>query len=686
MKETSNGGKEEEEEDEGEGGGFLRRRISRREGESELSIVPPSFKKFLQQSECILVGQKLMHPSRLFFKLAEDLPPFLFEVPRVYGSDVDGMLRAIGVKDQPSDGDYAHFLQNLAEELGDSSELSVNELQGVIKVFDLLLGSPSLSGDFSSLSLFLPDSQCKLRPLRLCVVCDQPWLRQKVRENSVFFVHGLVSDFLVSSLQVPNLSDIVEEELVDEEGQVVNPTVALQQADSSLSQALTNKLHNPSLREAISYLLASSTKERLKEGSLSNQRQGEELDEQLRRMEVAVLHSLRTNVYMPLGSQSSRQRVKRKNITASTEGSPFFVSKSETYQGQSVLYLNGALLHSEVSPEALLSLALVYHFGLDASAMYPLSHLLERDAFSDSERIFSIFSSGQDITRYEESKRGRLGYPLQAKDQLSVELNPSKSFTAGEIVAIEKELPYVIEGGEGRLLEREEDEEGEGGGELSLFYAMVREVEDTSPLGVSSLRVQVSASEVRSMLSVDVFSFKSSDRREKEEKKGRGDYDSVSLIGRRREEEEEGGERKKDGEVSTSKTEKGSLSVDDVVSSISNVLRRHQINVLDTNQEELVAEVLRLRQEKEQVEVRMAELRTKASKAQDFLASLEDGFECSICFSNPIDRVLIPCGHQLCSSCDRGLRRRECPFCRVDITGSVPFIVPSFSIEEEEGV
>ena len=35
---------------------------------------------------CVPVGNRLVKASRLYFRLAEDLSPFMFEVPRVFGA------------------------------------------------------------------------------------------------------------------------------------------------------------------------------------------------------------------------------------------------------------------------------------------------------------------------------------------------------------------------------------------------------------------------------------------------------------------------------------------------------------------------------------------------------------------------------------------------------------------------
>ena len=49
-------------------------------------------------------------------------------------------------------------------------------------------------------------------------------------------------------------------------------------------------------------------------------------------------------------------------------------------------------------------------------------------------------------------------------------------------------------------------------------------------------------------------------------------------------------------------------------------------------------------------------------------ASVDNDSECCVCFANPIDTCIEPCGHScLCASCANRLRPWRCPLCRADI-------------------
>lgn len=63
--------------------------------------IQPSIQQSLKCLNVIPVKQILVKPSRVFFRLAEDLSPFMHELPRVFGSH-EIFLKNIGVKECPS--------------------------------------------------------------------------------------------------------------------------------------------------------------------------------------------------------------------------------------------------------------------------------------------------------------------------------------------------------------------------------------------------------------------------------------------------------------------------------------------------------------------------------------------------------------------------------------------------------
>lgn len=54
----------------------------------------------------------------------------------------------------------------------------------------------------------------------------------------------------------------------------------------------------------------------------------------------------------------------------------------------------------------------------------------------------------------------------------------------------------------------------------------------------------------------------------------------------------------------------------------------------------------------------------------------KQSFQCGICLTNDVNRILLPCGHLICDSCIPQLRNRRCPFDRKPFTGVAPFFKP----------
>lgn len=52
-------------------------------------------------------------------------------------------------------------------------------------------------------------------------------------------------------------------------------------------------------------------------------------------------------------------------------------------------------------------------------------------------------------------------------------------------------------------------------------------------------------------------------------------------------------------------------------------------------------------------------------------------YKCFICFDNPINIFLSPCGHACCHACWQKVRNRNCPACRTPVNSSDPIFLIS---------
>lgn len=97
--------------------------------------IPIATKGALRVTNIIPIGHYLVRPSRVFFRLSEDLSPFMHELPRAFGIH-ELFLKEVGVREQPSPDDYIKFLTELATESGGAC-LNPNELKAVITIIQV---------------------------------------------------------------------------------------------------------------------------------------------------------------------------------------------------------------------------------------------------------------------------------------------------------------------------------------------------------------------------------------------------------------------------------------------------------------------------------------------------------------------------------------------------------------------
>ena len=98
-----------------------------------------STQRKLRDTALVPVGTQLMKSSRLFFRLNEDLSPFMHEVPRFFGT-YERFLSNMGVKEVPSSQDYIEFLSDFASECRGFA-LNPNELKAAVAIVKSITSS-----------------------------------------------------------------------------------------------------------------------------------------------------------------------------------------------------------------------------------------------------------------------------------------------------------------------------------------------------------------------------------------------------------------------------------------------------------------------------------------------------------------------------------------------------------------
>jgi hypothetical protein len=215
-------------------------------------------KTSLSNKNLILVGHHLISPKRLFFRLTEDLSPFMYEIPRYYGH-VEPFLLAIGVKESPSPYDYILFLNQLSYEC-QLSPLNPNELRAVITIIYAIanqkdnldfnvLKKTFLQSNLSKLSennhdilsnLLIPDENSILRKAKNCILNDDNKLRSRIGSRLVdydyYFCHPYIHVSVLSVLKIPSLSTIIFEQIED--------TISMESLRCESTLTLERKLNN----------------------------------------------------------------------------------------------------------------------------------------------------------------------------------------------------------------------------------------------------------------------------------------------------------------------------------------------------------------------------------------------------------------------------------------------------------
>jgi hypothetical protein len=176
--------------------------------EDNYDKLSPRIQSGLKDCAMIPVGTTLVKPSRLFFRLAKDLTPFFFEVPRAFGA-YEKLLRELGVRETPRSHDYAVSLKDLKREIGDH-RLNANELKSVIDVIRLIA---DVEKSTDLMTIFLPDEKGTLRPMKSLLRNDAPWILHKINSCALHLVHPRVSEELCNHLKVPRISSSVTEDL-----------------------------------------------------------------------------------------------------------------------------------------------------------------------------------------------------------------------------------------------------------------------------------------------------------------------------------------------------------------------------------------------------------------------------------------------------------------------------------------
>lgn len=443
----------------------------------------------LETTNIVPIGHSLYKPRRLFFRLAEDLNPFMHEIPRYFGQH-EQFLKKIGVREKPSSDDYCQFLIELAAECK-SASLNPNELRAIIAILDAINSEVEVetaSNNSSLLTLYLPDEDSILRESSKCVYNDDSWLRSRLGfdgiSSEIYILHPLVTEIISLNLNIPFLSSVLVECMPEE------LMLQIENAYSSAKSTLELTLRSRQFIEMMTNLCVRTKAKtaRLKESTDFPHHADNHSDIEsavswkLGHLSIVFVEFLATIMQIKDPRQHGRS-------SRNTEPMPSlcFVKFSDDGQPQT-LYINCSMLSPPISSEVATGVGICRLLGLDTSMSASISLLLASIQLGDSDRVYSELRVASDTATIRERTRGQPGAQLTEPDRKMIELKPYRVYRIGEIVAYEKEDPVK--------------------NARELFYGRIVAISDEGEAGVRKISVKTDSG-VITYLPTDIFSFRS---------------------------------------------------------------------------------------------------------------------------------------------------------------------------------
>ena len=616
--------------------------------------IPAPMKSSLSTMNIVPVGHTLIRPSRLFFRLSEDLSPFMHEIPRYFGQH-EQLLKYLGVKETPLASDYTQFLRDLANECKRQS-LNPNELRAVIAIIQCIANQKEEDLEMSNsrsnsdnMIIFVPDENSVLRESFYTLINDDMWLKSRaigIADIGLHFIHPAINNATAESLGILKLSSVVIEQMP------LNGQLQSHFDNEKLVRSITEVLANVELKNAISSLCVGS---RSQTSSLIDT---SSVHSRLESIKFNFVNSLPTQLVIHDPRNPSEKGIELEESETGSGGLSF-VDKSQS--PEITIFINMSLVQHPVTVEAAISIALCQILDLDISIASSLSFLLT----SPPNHLATVLTSlrvGSDSATVRERLRGQPGEKLTAADESLLELKPFRVFRQGEIVAYDLNSKNGVPASDTISLS-------------TLRYGKIIHVDDNKgEAGLKRLMIKTGEG-TSSMLTTQVYSFSSA--RTAGEKGTVSDYSRFSFL------KATDSVKSKPVNQTTSKVEKvvvDPVSKEEVMDALQGLLVRAGIPA-SIQTKDLMAKLVEQERSNKRLEEDIKNERTQLTESREALSRANAAFKCQICISVDVTHVMVPCGHTICGGCVGQLQRNACPFCRRNINQKVRFYAPD-SIEE----
>eukprot|EP00753_Platysulcus_tardus_P021952 PLAT9175.3.p1 GENE.PLAT9175.3~~PLAT9175.3.p1 ORF type:complete len:2055 (-),score=888.62 PLAT9175.3:62-6163(-) len=598
----------------------------------------------LQRMPLIPVGNHFVRPSQLFFRLPENLAPFMFEVPRSFGAH-DRLFRQLGARAEPATVDYAATLGELAASLAGAA-LNASELAAVLRLLALLAQeSDTLPLD----AVHLPNQRAVLVPASSCLVNDAPWMAERVDTARVQFAHAKLPQAITTALRLPRLSAVVQERLAD--GFIPRAHAP----SAALSARLSAALGSAAVADGLRALLRDDAGAAAPTGS-----DAVDVAAALTGWQIKVVDSLCSQFTFAAGRRDDL------DVTAAAAGSLIYCDREAL-----TLFIAQDALHAPLTAAGVAALAVNRHLLQgQLRDLLPLEAMLQADA-ADVPKLLHQLQAVMPEAHAGETRRCQPGEPLAEIDSKLAQFKPLHEFLPAEVIAFR------------------ESEDGD------LRYGVVLAVageadgsadSEDSGSAIRRVKVQVAASAARWMRSTDLYSFRSAQAAKGSSTSSShmaagdaaatlGDWFGSAVPAAA----DSGAEREAAGEAGKEEEEALPVEAAEMVQAVQSILSRLKLG-MSLEQQKLVEDNLRVVAERDRL---AAELKREAARTAELREELEEsksGMQCQICYTADCDRVLVPCGHMICASCVDGIaasgRTRRCPFCRKAYRSTCNFYKP----------
>ncbi|KAL6566195.1 hypothetical protein OROGR_001810 [Orobanche gracilis] len=168
-------------------------------------------------------GTRLVTATSLFTRLAINLSPFAFELPSIYLPFVK-ILGVLGLRDSLTVSSARNLLSDLQKVCG-YQRLNPNEFRAAVEILHFICDEKNSPGIFSWESeAIVPDDGCRLVHAKSCVYIDSLGSHyvKHIDTSRIRFVHQDLPKRVCQTLGIRNLSDIVKEELNNNEEDLCN--------------------------------------------------------------------------------------------------------------------------------------------------------------------------------------------------------------------------------------------------------------------------------------------------------------------------------------------------------------------------------------------------------------------------------------------------------------------------------